>query len=100
MTEDNSPDTNECQHVSYHRPHWDENGKCHWNGIQLQHKSLNAKAKCILPPIKAIPVIFIPGVMGTNLKNKKGKSIWRADWVKGADTLPLVFKEVIKDVNY
>lgn len=92
MSNNKSPDNDECQHVSYHRPHWSENGKCSWVDIQLQHKSLNAVATCILPPIKTIPVIFIPGVMGTNLKNKKGKSIWRADWIKGADTLPLVWK--------
>ncbi len=91
MTEKNTPDTDECQNISYHRPHWDENGKCSWVDIQLQHKSLNAKARCILPPIKAIPVIFIPGVMGTNLKNKKDdQPVWRADWYKGMDTLPFI----------
>ncbi|MBG5919984.1 esterase/lipase family protein [Providencia stuartii] len=92
MSEKDSPEIGECQYVSYHMPHWSENGKCSWVDIQLQHKSLNAEAKCIMPPTKAIPVIFIPGIMGTNLKNKKGKSIWRADWVKGADTLPLAWK--------
>ncbi|MBA0190210.1 hypothetical protein ABRP70_08245 [Pectobacterium odoriferum] len=93
MSKNKSPDTNECQHVSYHRPHWSENGKCSWVDIQLQHKSLNAEANCILPPTKAIPVIFIPGVMGTNLKNNiSDNPIWRANWIKGADTLPLVWK--------
>ncbi|HHR5900493.1 TPA: lipase family alpha/beta hydrolase [Providencia alcalifaciens] len=89
---DKSAITSECQHISYYLPQWDKNGKCRWVDIQLQHKSLNAEAKCIVPPTKAIPVIFIPGIMGTNLKNKKGKSIWRADRVKGADTLPLAWK--------
>lgn len=81
MTEDNSPDTDEYQHVSYHRPHWDENGKCHWNDIQFQKKSRNAKARCILPPTKVIPVIFIPGIMGTNLMSNEGdkKEMWRGD---------------------
>ncbi|EMB3082760.1 hypothetical protein U8233_002759 [Providencia rettgeri] len=82
--------SNECQHISYHRPYWSENGKCSWVDIQLQHKSLNAEAKCILPPTKAIPVIFIPGIMGTNLKNKMDQPIWRADLMLGADTLSLV----------
>jgi hypothetical protein len=27
-------------------------------------------------PRPAIPVIFLPGVMGTNLKSRKGKSVW------------------------
>jgi len=81
MTEKNTPDTDECQHVSYHLPQWDQYGKCHWNGIQLQKKSLNAKAMCILPPTKVIPVIFIPGVMGTNLMSNEGdkKEMWRGD---------------------
>ena len=82
MTEKKTPDPDKCQHVFYHLPQWDENGKCHWNGIQLQHKSLNAKARCILPPTKVIPVIFIPGVMGTNLKKGKrqgSEAVWRGD---------------------
>ncbi|SUC25110.1 Uncharacterised protein [Providencia rustigianii] len=91
MSEKDSPEIGECQHVSYHRPHWSENGKCSWVDIQRQHKSLNAEAKCIVPPTKAIPVIFIPGIMGTNLKNNMDdQPIWRADWIKGADTLPFV----------
>ncbi|MTC56755.1 MULTISPECIES: esterase/lipase family protein [Providencia] len=91
MSEKDTPEIGECQHVSYHRPHWSENGKCSWVDIQRQHKSLNAEAKCIVPPTKAIPVIFIPGIMGTNLKNNMDdQPIWRADWIKGADTLPFV----------
>ncbi|WJW83218.1 hypothetical protein QU516_07365 [Moellerella wisconsensis] len=81
---------NECQHVSYHLPQWDENGKCSWIDIKLQHKSLNAEAKCIVPPTKVIPVIFIPGIMGTNLKDTKNEEpIWRADMFMGMDTLYL-----------
>ncbi|WP_368884443.1 lipase family alpha/beta hydrolase [Providencia vermicola] len=73
--------SSECQHTSYHLPQWDENGKCSWINIQLQRKSLNAEAKCIVPPTKVIPVIFIPGIMGTNLmsKNSDKKEIWRGD---------------------
>ncbi len=93
MTEKNPPDTDECQHVSYYLPQWDEYGKCHWNDIQLQHKSLNAKARCILPPTKVIPVIFIPGVMGTNLKSDIGESSWNAEWYHGADSLIFVSKD-------
>ncbi|MBG5917770.1 lipase family alpha/beta hydrolase [Providencia stuartii] len=74
--------SSECQHTSYHLPQWDENGKCSWINIQLQRKSLNAEAKCIVPPTKVIPVIFIPGIMGTNLKKSKeqgNESVWRGD---------------------
>lgn len=89
MSDKDSPEIGECQHVSYHIPKWNEKGKCSWNDLQLQHKSLNAQAKCIVPPIKVIPVIFIPGIMGTNLKDKKGDPVWRADAFMGADTLYL-----------
>ncbi|WP_273840480.1 MULTISPECIES: triacylglycerol lipase [Providencia] len=82
----------ECQNISYHLPKWTENGEVIWDDATAQHKSLNAEAHCIKPPTKVIPVIFIPGIMGTNLKDKKDKSIWRADLVKGADTLYLLWK--------
>lgn len=74
MSDKEAPEAGECQHVSYHIPKWKEDGTFHWDGVQLQHKSLNAEAICIMPPTKVIPVIFIPGIMGTNLKNKKMKS--------------------------
>ena len=64
------------------KPEWDENGKLHWPGIQNQKKSANAKAILLQPPVKAIPVIFLPGVMGTNLMASGeggGKPIWRGD---------------------
>lgn len=59
----------------------DRRWKCHWDDVQLQPKSFNAEAKCILPPRKIIPVIFIPGIMGTNLMSKGDdkKEMWRGD---------------------
>ncbi|MBT0731755.1 acetyltransferase, partial [Rosenbergiella nectarea subsp. apis] len=47
------------------KPEWDKNGKVYWPGIQNQKKSENAKASLLQPPVKTIPVIFLPGVMGT-----------------------------------
>ncbi|WER23227.1 acetyltransferase [Providencia stuartii] len=84
MSEKDTPDMSECLHVSYYHPQWDEKGKCHWKGVGLQHQSLNPEAKCIVPPTKIIPVIFLPGVMGSNLKSsggeiKAGEQIWRGD---------------------
>ncbi|MGO2336850.1 lipase family alpha/beta hydrolase [Providencia sp.] len=89
MSEKDSPEIDECQHVSYHLPTWNKEGRCSWVDLQLQHKSLNAQAKCIVPPTKVIPVIFIPGIMGTNLKDKNNKPVWRADKFMGVDTLYL-----------
>lgn len=65
-------------------PKWDENGKVYWEGVSLQEKSKNARVKLLKPPTKVIPVIFIPGVMGTNLmtgKTGNNKQIWRGDSV-------------------
>ncbi|QXX84414.1 hypothetical protein J6836_08585 [Providencia sp. R33] len=80
----------ECQNISYHLPKWTENGEVIWDDATAQHKSLNAEAHCIKPPTKVIPVIFIPGIMGTNLKDtKNGEPVWRADMFMGMDTLYL-----------
>lgn len=75
-----------------HLPKWDENGNVYWEGVSLQQTSKDAKAKLLKAPTKAIPVIFLPGVMGTNLMSteKSHKAIWRGDndidtyfsWVK------------------
>ncbi|WP_311775710.1 acetyltransferase [Enterobacter sp. Y17] len=49
-------------------------------------KSENAKAVLLQPPVKAIPVIFLPGVMGTNLMGTdegKENDIWRGDSLGG-----------------
>ena len=90
---DKSVAPGECQYTSYHLPEWDEKGKCSWVDLQLQHKSLNAEAKCLVPPTKVIPVIFIPGIMGTNLKSGVGESSWNAEWFMGADSLKFVPKD-------
>ena len=60
---------------SYHRPIWDDNGQFHYEIIP-QAKEKNYVALCLVPPQKVIPVIFIPGVMGSNLKNKNGE-VWQ-----------------------
>lgn len=68
------------------KPEWGESGKVYWPGIQNQKKSENAKAVLLQPPVKAIPVIFLPGVMGTNLMASgegKENDIWRGDSLGG-----------------
>lgn len=85
MSDKDFNDPGECQNITHHMPYWDDNGRIHWKNIQTQHQSLNAKARCFLPPEKIIPVIFIPGVMGSNLMSSgagariKGEPIWRGD---------------------
>ena len=70
MSNKDNPDMGECQNISYHLPKWTKNGEVIWDDVTAQHKSLNAEAHCIKPPTKVIPVIFIPGIMGTNLMSK------------------------------
>lgn len=41
---------------------------------------------------KVIPVIFLPGVMGTNLINSDKKRVWHADSFMGSDALTWVVK--------
>lgn len=60
---------------AYHRPIWDDNGKFHYS-LTPQRKEKNYVAVCLVPPEKVIPVIFIPGVMGSNLKNQKSE-VWQ-----------------------
>ena len=69
------------EHITVHRPLWDENGRCYWDGILLQTRKKNAIARLMLPPTKAIPVIFLPGVMGSNLMSTQDDEtpIWRGD---------------------
>ncbi|BBG60804.1 MULTISPECIES: lipase/acyltransferase domain-containing protein [Providencia] len=56
---------------------FDEKKQVSWECTR-QHRSQNAKAYLHLPSIKVVPVIFLPGIMGSNLRSKKDKkSIWR-----------------------
>ena len=43
----------------------------------LSPVSFEQRAHCIAPPIHTIPIIFVPGIMGTNLRNKADKKpVW------------------------
>lgn len=86
MPDKDFPGIGECQNITHHAPNWDDRGRIYWKDIQTQHRSLNAKARCFLPPEKIIPVIFIPGVMGSNLMSSggeldDGEVIWRGDGI-------------------
>lgn len=86
MTEENTTGNESSPSTIYIKPEWDDNGKVYWPGIQNQKKSENAKAVLLQPPVKAIPVIFLPGVMGTNLMGTdegKENDIWRGDSLGG-----------------
>ncbi|HHR6080753.1 TPA: hypothetical protein ACS7ZY_003149 [Providencia alcalifaciens] len=46
---------------------FDDNKCAVWKNLQRKHQSENAKANCYLPSTKVVPVIFLPGIMGSNL---------------------------------
>jgi hypothetical protein len=79
---DNSAKTEQSQSITRYEPVWDENGKSHWEKIKTERRENNAQAILLAPPTKVIPVIFLPGVMGTNLMSDKAVSeepVWRGD---------------------
>ena len=46
---------------------------------QLTDTSQSDTVKLIVPPMNSLPVVFVPGIMGSNLKNKENKAVWRLD---------------------
>jgi len=59
-------------------------------------ESCNAGTLCQIPPKKVVPIIFVPGIMGSNLQAKKniednrktvivekGKPVWRVERQQG-----------------
>lgn len=86
MAEENTTGNESSPSMTCIKPEWDDSGKVYWPGIQNRKKSENAKAVLLQPPVKAIPVIFLPGVMGTNLMANKAsqtEDIWRGDSLGG-----------------
>lgn len=74
--------TDTCQ--SNQEPFWSNHGQIYWKNLALHPEAFNAKAHCYVPPKKVIPVIFLPGVMGSNLMSIKEQDIekntvWRGD---------------------
>lgn len=46
---------------------------------QLTHNSILDTVRLIMPPSNTVPIIFIPGIMGSNLQNDEGDPVWRLD---------------------
>lgn len=57
---------------------FDSNGSRYYV-LPMGEKHKDKKAVIYKMPDRVIPVVFLPGVMGSNLMNKKGKSIWKVD---------------------
>lgn len=68
-------DNNDVENKTYHRPAWDENGQVYYP-TALHPSEKDHTAVFLKGPTKVIPVIFLPGVMGSNLKNGDGE-VWQ-----------------------
>lgn len=51
---------------------------------RLTDPSLADAVRLYLPSNKVLPVIFVPGIMGSNLMDRDGNKIWRLDTTLGA----------------
>ncbi|MFZ4835369.1 lipase/acyltransferase domain-containing protein [Rouxiella sp. Mn2063] len=62
-------------------PTFDQAGRANYQLVS-QPKDCGSTQQCIVYPEKVIPVIFVPGVMGSNLKsnqNDEYESVWNLD---------------------
>ena len=55
----------------------------HYYGLEMVEKQKNAKAIIYKTPDRVIPVVFLPGVMGSNLLAADNKPLWRLDSTGG-----------------
>lgn len=67
----------QIENIQHRFCEFDEKKRVAWE-CTTEHKSRNAKAHLYPPATKVVPVIFLPGIMGSNLKHKdSGESVWR-----------------------
>jgi pimeloyl-ACP methyl ester carboxylesterase len=43
---------------------------------QLTHTDIRDTVKLIMPPTQVLPIVFVPGIMGSNLAMSNGKPVW------------------------
>lgn len=72
-------------------PEYDAQGRPYYN-VPNAKIDQNLIAVCPKVADKVIPVIFLPGVMGSNLKDEFGETIWHANSYGGLDTLGWLIK--------
>jgi len=46
--------------------------------------SLTDTVKLVLPPTQVVPIIFVPGIMGSNLQSNDGEAVWLLNKTLGA----------------
>ena len=62
-----------------------DSNKFRYYALEMAEKQRHKKLIIYKEPVRTIPVIFVPGVMGSNLMDANGKSIWRTDDSLGLD---------------
>ena len=78
-------------------PEYDENGRAFYTLVNARAED-NLVVACPKVAEKVIPVIFLPGVMGSNLKKTDSdKKVWRADLYQGVDALAWIAKSKKKE---
>ncbi len=56
-------------------PTIDDDGSAYYDSV-MTPSSDTRPAICYMIPDRIIPVIFVPGIMGSNLMNGKGNPVW------------------------
>jgi pimeloyl-ACP methyl ester carboxylesterase len=70
------------ERIQYARP--DPQGRPTFNWTLTEH-TISDIVKLVAGPFNVLPVVFVPGIMGSNLRNKRDKSpVWRLDATLGA----------------
>src|ERR1700709_964575 len=73
-------------------PEYDENGRAYYTLPNARTED-NLVVTCPKVAEKVIPIIFLPGVMGSNLKKVgSDKKVWHADMHEGVDALAWTIK--------
>lgn len=49
----------------------------------LTDTSISNPVKLILPPVQSLPIVFVPGIMGSNLCSLKNQPVWLLNSTKG-----------------
>lgn len=79
--------TQEAKKEIVSRPEYDENGRAYYSLPNARAED-NLVVTCPKVAEKVIPIVFLPGVMGSNLKKMDSDNkVWRADLFQGIDAL-------------
>lgn len=71
---------------------YDKNGKPYCAALNSRDTN-KVRAKCILPPNKVIPVIFVPGIMGSNLASDHDSAVEGKAWAPDITKWALKFRK-------